>query len=620
MKRGAIWIVLTSLIISSMVLASCNTSTTTTNPTQITTKTQTTTTGTTAVSTTPTSTTVNTSTTTVTASTGNWWDKFGVPQYGGTMTLRSKVDIATFDPYYQQQLVSIFSAWLEQLHADDWTLDPSVFDFNISYHASQFVKGGLAETWEFTDTNTYVIHLRKGIHWQNIAPANGREFIADDVVAHYQRQGGYGTFPADPYSDPSKAADIISVTATDKYTVVFKFKTPNPEATSENIQGLDTTKCIECPEAVTLWGGVNDWHHAIGTGPFILTDFVPGSSATMVRNPNYWGYDQRYPQNQLPYADSVRYLIIPDTATALSAMRTGKIDCVEGLSLTDAQSVLKTNPEMVEFSTVMNACETLEPRNDVKPFNDINVRKAMQMALDLPTIAKSFFLGTADPYPQTLTSSYEVGWSWPYQDWPQALKDEYAYNPTAAKQLLAQAGYHNGFKTDVVADSAGSMDLLQIVKSYFAAVGIDMDIRTMDTASWTTFVVAKKQQDQMAYREGSGTLGNINAPIRLVQRDMTGFQGNFSHVSDPVFDTFYPQALAATSIDQVHQVVTDANMRVAQQHFVISLVQPKTFGFTQPWFKGYTGQYGAETSGSAYLGLYLARFWIDENIKKSLGH
>jgi ABC-type transport system substrate-binding protein len=301
-------------------------------------------------------------------------------------------------------------------------------------------------------------------------------------------------------------------------------------------------------------------------------------------------------------------------------MRTGKIDCVEGLSLTDAQSVLKTNPEMVEFFTVMNACETLEPRNDVKPFSDINVRKAMQMALDLPTIAKSFFLGTADPYPQTLTSSYEVGWSWPYQEWPQALKDEYAYNPTAAKQLLANAGYPNGFKTDIVADSAGSIDLLQIVKSYFAAVGIDMDIRTMDTASWTTFVVAKKQQDQMAYREGSGTLGNINSPIRLVQRDMTGFQGNFSHVSDPVFDTFYPQALAATSIDQVHQVVTNANMRVAEQHFVISMVQPKTFGFTQPWFKGYTGQYGAETSGSAYLALYLARFWIDENIKKSLGH
>ena len=60
------------------------------------------------------------------------------------------------------------------------------------------------------------------------------------------------------------------------------------------------------PEAVKQWGNLNDWHHAIGTGPFILTDFVAGSSATMVKNPNYWGYDERYPQNKLPYIDTTQ--------------------------------------------------------------------------------------------------------------------------------------------------------------------------------------------------------------------------------------------------------------------------------------------------------------------------
>ena len=69
--------------------------------------------------------------------------------------------------------------------------------------------------------------------------------------------------------------------------------------------GADRT--IENPEAVKQWGDLTDWHHAIGTGPFILTDFVGGSSATLVKNPNYWGYDERYPQNQLPYVDSVKY-------------------------------------------------------------------------------------------------------------------------------------------------------------------------------------------------------------------------------------------------------------------------------------------------------------------------
>jgi peptide/nickel transport system substrate-binding protein len=543
-----------------------------------------------------------------------------VPQYGGALTLRSNRDITNFDPYLQQQLVSVYSAYMEPIHADDWTLDPAVFSFKLSYHPSQFVKGALAESWEFTDTTTYVTHLRKGIHWQNLTPANGREFIADDVVAHYQRQGGYGGFTVDPNSDITQNVDLVSVTAPDKYTVVFKWKTPNPEMTMENIQGLASTKCIECPEAVKLWGDLNDWHHAIGTGPFILKDFVSGASATLVKNPGYWAYDERYPQNQLPYMDSVKYLIIPDNATALAAMRTGKIDCIENLSLTDAQAVQKTNPEMARFSTVMGACETIEPRNDLKPFNDIRVRQAMQLSLDLPAIANSFFLGTAEPYPQTLTSSFLAGWSWPYQDWPQDLKDEYAYNPTKAKQLLAEAGFPSGFKTDVVADAAGGGDLLQIVKSYFMAVGIDMEIRPMDSASWTATVVAKKANDALAFREGSGTLGNINAPIRLMQRDMTGFVGNFSRVSDPVFDTFYPKGMAATTVDQVKQAVRDANEYVARHHFAISMVQPNTFGFTQPWFKGYTGQYGAEQAGSPYLANYLARFWIDQGVKKSLGH
>ena len=59
------------------------------------------------------------------------------------------------------------------------------------------------------------------------------------------------------------------------------------------------------------------------------------------------------------------------------------------------------------------------------------------------------------------------GWGFPYEEWPQELKDEYAYNPTAAKQLLADAGYPNGFKTNIVVDIGGDMELFQIIKSYF---------------------------------------------------------------------------------------------------------------------------------------------------------
>jgi peptide/nickel transport system substrate-binding protein len=142
---------------------------------------------------------------------------------------------------------------------------------------------------------------------------------------------------------------------------------------------------------------------------------------------------------------------------------------------------------------------TIEPRNDVKPFSDIRVRKAMQMAINLPAIAKDYYKGTVEPYPVMLTSRYMKGWGFRYEDWPQDLKNEYAYNPAAAKQLLAQAGYPDGFKTNVVTDKVKSKELLQIVRSYFAAVGIDMEIRMMDTTSFIDLVMHGKKHDQMVH-------------------------------------------------------------------------------------------------------------------------
>ena len=117
--------------------------------------------------------------------TAAWWDKLGKPQYGGEMIIRANWDIVNFDPY-DAPLGTIHSAWLERLVSDDWTMDPEIYDYKTHYHPYQYLKGHMAESWEFTDPGTYVIHLRKGIHWQDIPPANGREFIAEDIIFHYQ--------------------------------------------------------------------------------------------------------------------------------------------------------------------------------------------------------------------------------------------------------------------------------------------------------------------------------------------------------------------------------------------------------------------------------------------------
>ena len=621
MKRGVIWIALTCLMVTSLVLASCNNTSTATTSTSTTTNTST---STTTKITTTTTTAPPTTTTSTTAVTGNWWDKLGTPQYGDTMTIRINANIANFDPDNSPSLENISEGWFETLTADDWTLDPSVFAYNISFRPNQYATGHLASSWEMTDASTYLVHLRQGIHWQSIPPANGREFTADDVVFHYDRLFGLGdgfTKPSAYYGTVATWKSLTSVTATDKYTVVFKWSTNNPELIMENMQSTSPSGDIENPDALALWGNLDDWHHAIGTGPFILQDFVSGSSATLIRNPNYWGHDERYPQNQLPYVNTLKIIIIPDAATALSGLRSGKIDELDGISLQDANSIKKTKPEILQLGIPAAHGLDVDPRNDVKPFNDVKVREALQMAIDLPTIAQTYYVGTADPYPDAMTSYYETGYGFPYAQWPQDLKDQYTYNPTAAKKLLADAGYPNGFKTDVVADNTADLDLLQIVKSYFSNIGVDMSINTMDHASWVAFVSSSHKHDQMSY-SALGVIGLTYAPTLQLALYLTGNSTNYMMVNDPVYNAFYTKGMTATTVDEINQALKDANQYAAQQHFVISLLQPNLFAIYWPWLKGFNGQNQgiSGTNGPQFLFFYGARFWIDQNLKKSMGY
>ena len=555
--------------------------------------------------------------------TGNWWDKLGKPQYSGEIVIRANWDIENFDPY-NAVFGNIHSAWMETLVTDDWTLDPAIFDFKPHWRPSQYQKGYLAESWEVINRDTYIAHLRHGIRWQDLPPANGREFTAEDVVFHYNRMSGLG---GGSFGKPSPIADaafkdLASVTAADKYTVVFKFKTPNYEYIMETLHTVNPTMCIENPEAVKKWGNLNDWHHAIGTGAFILKDFVPGSSATLVRNNNYWGNDERYPQNKLPYVDSVKYLIIPDEDAAAAAMRAGKIDIIDHISPMQAQSMQKTNPEILQITHPDSNAASIEPRNDRAPFNDIRVRKAMQMAIDLPELSKSYYNGTIEPYPATLTSRYMEGWGFHYEDWPQDLKDEYAYNPTAAKKLLAEVGHAHGFKTNIVVQADSDMGLLKIVQSYFVKVGIDMEIRTMAATDWNSFVARDHKHDQLAHRT-VGPLGHTSAPNHDLALFQKGGRSNWAMVDDPVFNDFMPKAMAAVSVIEMKKVIRDANEYAARQHFTISLLQPKAYSLCQPWVNGFNGQFGsawAHGSGPAMLSFYLARFWIDHELKKSMGH
>jgi peptide/nickel transport system substrate-binding protein len=617
MKSKLIVGCLGSLIAVSLLLASCasTTATTTTMTASATTSTNITTTTSTTMplSTTPTSSTAVTVAATTT-STGNWWGSLGAPQYGSTLTYRIPSDITSFDPYLGDSTINENNYWMEQLNVDDWTVNPSAYTFQVGFRPSQYIGGGVEQSWVLSDPQTYVVVLRQGIYYQNLPPVNGREFTSADVVYHWDRELGLGdgfTKPS-PYL-PAVWAGLASVTATDNWTVVFKWTNTNAFEIAATTQTWDVECDYEASEVVQQYGNLNNWHNAVGTGPFILTDFVDNSSMTLVKNPNYWGYDERYPQNKIPYINQVNILIIPSFPTALAAMRAGKIDVCPSGTVQNAQAMAQTNPDIKQIPIPGTFAVTVDPRDDMAPFNNLNVRTAMQEAIDLPTLASTYYNGTTQPWPSTLASNY-MGWGFPYNQWSASLQAEYAYNPTNAKVLLAAAGYPNGFNTNIVVDSSNDMDLLQIVQSYFAAVGINMTITPMPTAALTPYLTTAHANTALAQR-ASGCLGQNYDPIRMLRLFQTGYAANYHGVEDPNFDAFYTQANAATTVPAIQQIFSDANKYVAQNHFAISLLVPNTISMSQPWVGGYNSQDSFTSETPTPGGFYSARFWINGSLK-----
>jgi peptide/nickel transport system substrate-binding protein len=485
--------------------------------------------------------------------------------------------------------------------------------------------------WEAPNPYTVICHLRQDIYWQNIAPANGRQFTSADVVAHYNRILGLGGQPKDPYYTSVTAwAPLNSVVATDKFTVTFNWVAgTSPVSIMTMLQAPGADDSFECPEAIAQSTTastpyITDWRKSIGTGPFILTDFVDSSSATYVANPNFWGKDQRWPNNKLPYIDQLKMLIIPNYNTAEAAFRVGKIDSFTSMPVQDAVAMMKTNPEIIVKQVPKGNEYTLDPRNDVAPFNNLNVRIALQHAIDIPTIAKTYYQGYATPWPASLTENQMGlgGWGAAYPDWPAATKAEYTYDPTLAKKMLADAGFPNGFTTDLVLENDSDMDLYNIVQSELAAVGVKMTIQTMDAASWGSYVMTSHKEDALCARN-QGLMGfNFDIFRQFMRYGLKGYQTNYILVDDATCQKAYADALVAQSSDAVQKLLHDLNLYIATQHFAISLAQPSSFNMVQPWIKGNPGgnTLGNAVTGAGFADAVPIGVWVDQKLKTSLGH
>jgi peptide/nickel transport system substrate-binding protein len=633
MKKSVIGVMVVIILVLSSILASCVTSTTSTTAQP--------------PATTTTQSTVQTSikpavqtstqllTTTSSSKAAHWWDSLGVPQYGGALNIAVGNFDINFDAHDPRGLVA---NEYDGLFFYDWSVDPSIHPYKNEFVEPEYHKGMLATGWEQTDPLTITVHLREGVHWQDRAPVNGREFTADDVVYNFDRVLGTGngfTVP-NPFIG-NNFPDISKVVAVDKYTVQFKLK----KATAFTIYQVLTSQCpggflgFVAPEWVALGGPpkneqpdggsgggpppgggpggpppsgpLYEWNKVVGTGPFILSDLMSGSTMTFSKNPNYWGHDERYPQNQLPYIDTMKLIVIKDMATRLASVRTAKIDFVsdrrEYPSWQDVANMKKTNPDIQSSSFPVEGY-SLEFRCDKQPFTDMNVRKALQMAVDLKSIARSYFGGTVDGTPCGLVNPINTEWVVPFNEWPADLQQEYSYNVAKTRQLMTEAGYPNGFKTTLLVSSQDNQQLPQIIKSMFTDIGVDMTIEVMDNTSFMTYCQSGKNE-QLTFFPSTGVAWDPLQDLRY----RTHYEWrNFTHVSDPTYEAMYEKITAAVDLSEAKSLAKEAYMYELEQHWEVHMFGNQANMLWQSYFQGYSGQ--CDTSP------WFARIWIDQTLKK----
>jgi peptide/nickel transport system substrate-binding protein len=454
-----------------------------------------------------------------------------------------------------------------------------------------------------------IFHIREGIHWQDKPPVNGRELTADDVVFSLNRQCTLPTaYMKRTYPE---AAASMKVSAPDEHTVMIKC---DSQYFGDIITMIDYME-IYPKEAVEQFGDMNDWKNSIGTGPFILSDYVPGSLITFDRNPNYWETDPVGPGegNQLPYVDGVKLYIIPDESTAIAAFRTGKVDVIT-VDWELAQEFLNT-PELKHvryFDDYGQAAIYMRTDKKDSPFADKRVRQALYLAIDNKQIADQYYGGNAEllKWPIMYFKEY-AGAYVPLEDLPESVQELYGYNPEKAKQLLTDAGYHDGFKASIICyNQRAYTDVLTMVKAMWAKVGVDVEIVPKDWASFTGILVRRAYDDMLfGYYSGIGTC------FKGTNYTGTGMY-NGSYIDDPVLNkaredmlTAYPDEAKA---DQVHRELMPY---LLDQVYVITLPAGPQYRFWWPWVKNYSGE---ASMGYYNLYNYSKYVWIDQELKESI--
>ncbi|OJY76305.1 MAG: ABC transporter substrate-binding protein [Rhodospirillales bacterium 70-18] len=305
---------------------------------------------------------------------------------------------------------------------------------------------GLAESWTISpDGLRYTFKLRHGVKWQsNAAFKPTRDFNADDVVFSFNRMldkenpyykvggGNYPMFAA------LVQPNLKSVTKTGADTVVFELKSPlAPLLSTLSVQPFSISSA-EYADAMLKKGTPDQLDlNPVGTGPFQLVQYQKDSLIRFRAFKQSWvvkGMPERAPR-----VDNLVFSITRDPSVRFARLQANECQVARYPNPADVPAMRKAKGVKLAESTIASV-SYLALRTDKKPFDDVRVRRALAMAIDLKSLVDAVYQGTGTPAAALVSPAL-----WSHND---SLKPR-AYDPAGAKKLLAEAGYADGFSTDL---------------------------------------------------------------------------------------------------------------------------------------------------------------------------
>ena len=326
------------------------------------------------------------------------------------------------------------------------------------------------------DGKVYTFKLRPGVKF---APPVDREVTAQDFKYSFERMMVEplapatffytGVVGAQDFID-GKAKEITGYKAVDASTVQITLDKPDGAFLMAMAMPFTSVLPKEWVDKV----GKDIKRKPLGTGPFVIDSWTPGQSIDASKNPNYW-------ESGKPYLDAIHFDLTTNPSTALLRLERGEVDVLgDGIPSADYQRT-KTDPtwskytldapEIATYYVFMNVNE--------KPFTDAKVRQAVNYAINTARLQK-LLAGQARALNQVLPDGMPGH---------EADKEFYTYDPAKAKQLLADAGFPNGFKVTFYSHNVEPFPkLAQALQNDLAAVGIEASLKLMDKATYWDFI------------------------------------------------------------------------------------------------------------------------------------